>query len=239
MAVVMLVLNACSTLQNPSLISREGLASAAVLLAAVSALPDVPSADLAATLAAAMWPELRLQHSGHDRPPAGRSQDSMNSRMPTNLPTICNGQRRGSPGILGQHLQGAGTTLAARLAGMEPLSRVCAVKGLVSVLPLPTLCTPLPLQPPSSGKAPDVTATADSQAAPPSDRQQQEGRVAEPRSFPALDQKFAGLGGQDNACIHAAGPGSMAVPGRHRRTALSVRDYIEHPHKTQSRRLFC
>ena len=180
-----------------------------MLLAAVSALPDVPPADLAATLAAAMWPALRLQHSNRDQPPAGSYQDSADNSVPSN------GQMRGSMGIVGEHLQGAGTSLAARLAGMEPLSRVCAVKGLVSVLPLPTLCTPLPVQPPSFGCATDLRAAADSQAASPPDRQHQQGdRVAESRSFPALDQKFSELGGEASPCPDAAGPANMATPGR-------------------------
>lgn len=196
----MLASSVCSGLQKPSLISREGLASAAVLLAAVSALPDVPPADLAAMLAAAMWPEIQLQQSRLHQPPDGSSQDSTGSSVP--------GDDTGNPGILGQHLHKMGTSLAVRLAGMEPLSRVCSIKGLVSVLPLPALCAPLPLQQPFSGSAADPGAAVTSQAAqqPPA-RQQYEGLEMESRSFPALHEKFAKLQG------NAAGPGSMAVPG--------------------------
>ena len=193
---MVLALNKCSGLQNPSLISREGLASAAVLLAAVSALPDVPPADLAATLAAAMWPELQLQQSRCE-PTKGSSQGSTGSSVPGG----------GHLGILGGHLHNMGTCLAVRLAGMEPLSRVCSVKGLVSVLPLPSLCAPLPVQPPFCGSAADPGAAATSQAAQPADRMQHGGHAPESRSFPALDEKFAVLQG------NAAGRGSMAVPG--------------------------
>ena len=206
MADVTLGLTMCSVLQNPSLISREGLASAAVLLAAVAALPGVPHADLAAMLAAAMWPELQPQHSRHDQPPAGSSQGSAPS----------DGQAQGSLGILGEHLQKAGTTLAARLAGMEPLSRVCSVKGLVSLLPLPALCAPLPLQQPSSGSAALSSMSAESQAAQPTDPSQHGGHTDEPRSFPALDERFAKLGGQAMPSLDAVGPGNTAVPGRAR-----------------------
>ena len=204
----LLALIICSILQNPSLISREGLASAAVLLAAVAALPGVPHADLAAALAAAMWPELQPQHSRRDQPPDGPSQGSAGSSLPSS------GQAQGSLGILGEHLQKAGTSLTARLAGMEPLSRVCSIKGLVSVLPLPALCAPLPLQQPSSGSAAASTSGAESLAAPATDSSQRGGHTDEPRSFPALDEKFSRLGGQDTSIPSAAWPGDIAVPGR-------------------------
>ncbi len=217
-------LSAASDMQNPSLISKEGLASSTVLLAALSALPDVPPADMAAMLAAAMWPQLQPQLSICDHPLLGSSEGSMGSSEPNGRPRQSslgspepsnhqksgsmassergNGQQQHSLGIVQEHLKRKGMSLTERLAGMEQLSRVCAVKGLVSVLPLAALCTPLPLQQPSSGST--LEPVAESKAAQPS-----AGKGGEIRSFPALDERFAKREDHENP---VQGPGRHTSP---------------------------
>lgn len=216
-------LSAAFDMQNPSLISKEGLASSAVLLAALSALPDVPLADLAAMLAAAMWPQLQSQLSICDHPllsgsegskgsfqPKGRLRhSSLGSLEPSNRQNSGsmassepgNGPQQRSLGIVQDHLKRNGMSLTERLAGMEELSRVCAVKGLVSVLPLAALCTPLPLQP-SSGST--LEPVAESKAAQPP-----AGNGSGMRSFPALDERFAKREYHDNP---VQGPGKHTPP---------------------------
>lgn len=191
-------------LQNPALISKEGLASAAVLLAALSALPDVPPAHLAFMLAAAMWPDLQLQ----------TSSPTVSYQQTGSTGSIGSSETSTSVGLVEAHLQRQGMFLAGRLAGMEELSRVCAVKGLVSVLPLTALCTPLTLQQQSSTSAAEHPAVRQSTAEQPAvvqgpasatwapEQQLSQGlhaygaaaakrQVDSARSFPALDKRFA------------------------------------------------
>ena len=47
------------------------------------------------------------------------------------------------------HLQAQGTSLAAKLQSLSPVARICAVKGLVSFLPVLALICPLTAEPSS------------------------------------------------------------------------------------------
>lgn len=193
--------------QNPALISKEGLASAAVLLAALTALPDVPPAHLAALLAGAMWPELQSQlelPASTKQHTLGSGGGSMGSPVPSN------GQK---VGIVEGHLQSAGTKLAERLSGMEQLSRVCALKGLVSVLPLAALCTAFALRQRGSNAAAVAVAAIDSRQPP---AQQGDAKQATgPRSFPALDERFAQQHANGSAISDASAMHAKAQTGRH------------------------
>ncbi len=119
-------------MQTPHVVAREALSSAAVLLGSACLLPAVPPAALAARIAAGLWqPEgaltdERIHSSGAD----SCQQDG-------SLPSK-------ETGIAEAALRARGTSLAAELSRLGPLSRVCALKGWLSMLPRSALCAPLP-----------------------------------------------------------------------------------------------
>jgi hypothetical protein len=178
-----------------------------VLLAALTALPDVPPAHLAALLAGAMWPQLQSQLEL----PANTIQHTLgNGGASMGTPVPSNGQKMG---IVEGHLQSVGTTLAERLSGMEQLSRVCALKGLVSVLPLTALCTAFALRQRGSNAAAVAIAAIDSRKPPlqQGDAKQKTG----PRSFPALDERFAQQYANGSPISDASPMREKAQTGRH------------------------
>ena len=153
-------------------------------------------------LAAAMWPELQLQ--------AGASAPGDRTVKGLGGPEPKNGQRASSMGIVEAHLQRQGTSLTDRLASLEHPVRVCALKGLVAVLPLTALCAPLPAaqQLPTSSSdhleehcrasaAPSLKLPAEKyEIATASESPSRESSRAAAsgdnrRSFPALDDRFA------------------------------------------------
>jgi hypothetical protein len=118
--------------QTPHVIAREALSSAAVLLGSACLLPAVPPAMLAARIASGLW-----QHSTNltqQRPKSfeGAWQQQDGSSPSNNL------------GIAEAALMARGTSLSAELSRLGPLSRVCALKGWLSMLPRSALCAPLP-----------------------------------------------------------------------------------------------
>ena len=153
-------------------------------------------------LAAAMWPELQLQGGG----------SALGDHTLGGLegPEPKNGQRASSMGIVEAHLHRQGPSLADRLASLEHPVRVCALKGLVAVLPLTALCAPLSAAQQSSTSSTDHLehhcsasaalplqgalgnyniATAPESALGEGSRAAASGDSR--RSFPALDDKFA------------------------------------------------
>lgn len=109
------------------MVSREAMAPAAVALAAAAALPDVPPAWLARELALGLDLAPRPGRvSGAPSPPGAAAP-------------ACGEVH----GVVGAHLAAQGRSLRAELARVGPLGRVCALRGLVAVLPAATLCAPL------------------------------------------------------------------------------------------------
>ena len=65
----------------------------------------------------------------------------------TDLPSTRQRLAAGPEDYVEACLQAQGTSLAAKLQSLSPVARVCAVKGLVSFLPVPALICPLTAEP--------------------------------------------------------------------------------------------
>lgn len=117
-------------------LAREALASAAVALYASAALPAAAPAALARCFAdgllaseasGAAAPTPRLLLPGEAAPAAGAAAAAASPPV----------------GLLDAHLQRQGSSLVAELRRLPPLSRLCAVRGLLSALPAEVSCAPL------------------------------------------------------------------------------------------------
>ncbi|BDA45482.1 probable thyroid adenoma-associated protein homolog [Coccomyxa sp. Obi] len=120
-------------LQSPHIVAREALSSAAVLLGSACLLPAVPPATLAARIAVGLW-----------------QQDSALSEQSSTHPGAEQSGQNGFPssdgnhvGVAEAHLMAQGRSLSVELSKLGPLSRVCALKGWLSMLPRSALCAPL------------------------------------------------------------------------------------------------
>ncbi|KAK9830510.1 hypothetical protein WJX72_012147 [[Myrmecia] bisecta] len=111
-------------LQGASL-AREALSSAAVALSAAARLPSVQPAVSALEIA-----------EGLDLAP----QPGMLG--------LAEGLQGIDAGIVAEQLAAAGTSLPQRLRQLSAFAKICALKGLVSMLPTAVLCAPLQLHHP-------------------------------------------------------------------------------------------
>ncbi|KAL4419934.1 hypothetical protein ABPG75_007032 [Micractinium tetrahymenae] len=127
-------------LQGQSLV-RESLASAAVALYAAAALPAAAPAALARCLAQGLMLPAE-DGQGCSRP--------LQLLLPTEA--VAAGAAAQAPsaadaaapfGLLDGHLRQRGASLAAELAKLSPISRVCAIRGLLSAIPAEVSCAPL------------------------------------------------------------------------------------------------
>lgn len=117
-------------------LAREALASAAVALYASAALPAAAPAALARCFAEGLLaaeadgaaPPLHLLLPGETAPAAGAAFA---------------GTAPPPAGLLDAHLRQEGSSLVAELRRLPPLSRLCAVRGLLSALPGEVSCAPL------------------------------------------------------------------------------------------------
>lgn len=123
-------------MQTPHIIAREALSSAAVLLGSASLLPTVQPATLAARIASGLW---SLQAA-----PAIALPEQWSRSARTADRSQRNGAQSDDVGIVEADLMAKGSSLAGEIAKLGPLSRVCALKGWVSMLPRSALCAPLP-----------------------------------------------------------------------------------------------
>ena len=105
-----------------------------MLLGSACLLPTVPPAILAARIAAGLW-----QHDSalpeQSSPPAGAEQSGQDKIPPLDSNHV---------GVAEAYLMAQGTSLSVELSKLGPLSRVCALKGWLSMLPRSALCAPLP-----------------------------------------------------------------------------------------------
>jgi hypothetical protein len=111
-----------------NLLVREALASAAVLLYAVAALPD----QRPDTMALAIARGLLCPGEQLELPPAADSTSSSQQQ-----------QAGAGPGLLDTLLQQQGTSLVQQLQTLSPVGRICAIRGLLTCLPRATLCATL------------------------------------------------------------------------------------------------
>lgn len=123
-------------LQGQALV-REALASAAVALYAAAALPAAAPAALARCLAQGLM--LPRQDGGGQLPRLMLPEEAPAADAP--LAGVSDAQegfeeQAAAPvGLLDAHLRQRGASLAAELAKLAPISRVCAIRGGAHLLP--------------------------------------------------------------------------------------------------------
>ena len=161
------------------MVPREAVASAAVVLEAVTLLPAVPPAVLAQQIARGLWPSAGVAPSATAGMPLGPAHANGSAHRSTAGDCQDRGLRSSAAegveecheegsavGYLEASLRAQGSTLEAELAKIRGVSQVCALRGLVSVLPKAVLCMPLALAqgPGQAHPAPPAGHSVDSSA---------------------------------------------------------------------------
>lgn len=105
-----------------------------MLLGSACLLPAVPPAILAARIAAGLWQlDSSLSEQSSTRP--GAEQNGQDAIPPSDGNHV---------GVAEAYLMAQGRSLSVELSKLGPLSRACALKGWLSMLPRSALCAPLP-----------------------------------------------------------------------------------------------